>query len=130
MLHDDPHAGRADATPRLPTALRDLFRRRRTDLTVEITDEGIARSLGDGRVEAVTWDELTEVRILTTSDGPWADDVFFVLVAGEHGCVVAQSFASEDFVRRLQSLPGFDNEQMIEAMGSVSEAQFSCWRRA
>jgi hypothetical protein len=42
---------------------------------------------------------------------------------------VPQGHAPEEFVKRLQSLPGFDNEQMIQAMGSATEAQFICWRR-
>ena len=95
---------------------------------IEIDDQGVRRTLANGEVESVAWDALTEVRILTTSAGPWADDVFFVLAAGESGCVVPQSSVTEAMLSRLQSLPGFDNEAMIEAMGSTSEAEFVCWR--
>ena len=105
------------------------LRSRRGAESVEITAEGVTRRLGDGRVEAVTWDALTEVRIVTTTGGPFAEDLFFVLEAGGSGCVVPQSHASTEFVSRLQSLPGFDNEQMIEAMSSTADAEFVCWRR-
>ena len=96
---------------------------------MEIDEQQVTRTLADGRVESVAWSALTEVRIMTTSGGPLVDDVFFVLVAGDNGCVVPQSHASEEFVARLQALPGFDNEPMIEAMGSTSDAEFLCWRR-
>ena len=119
----DPPAG--EAIIRL--MLRQLLRRRGRE-SVEITDEGVTRTLANGQVESVRWDGLTEVRILTTSEGPFVDDVFFVLAAGETGCVIPQSHADEGFVARLQRLPGFSNEKMVEAMGSTSDAEFICWR--
>ncbi len=109
--------------------LRKLFGRGR-DESIEITDEGVTRTLADGQVEAVAWDAMTEVRIVTNSRGPFADDLFFVLEAGDARCVVPQSHASEELVSRLQSLPRFDNDQMIEAMGSTTDAEFVCWTRA
>jgi hypothetical protein len=96
---------------------------------VDVTEDGVTRTLSDGRVESVTWDALTEVRVVTTSQGPFAEDVFFVLAAGESGCVVPQSHASEALLAVLQALPGFDNEKLIEAMGSATDAEFVCWRR-
>ena len=115
-----------------PEILRTMFRRllrRGGGESIEITTEGVTRALADGRVEAVRWEALTEVRIVTTSEGPLAEDVFFVLETSESGCVVPQSHASEQFVSKLQSLPGFDNAQMIEAMGAATEAEFVCWKR-
>ncbi len=35
---------------------------------ISINDDGVARTLDDGTVESVRWDELAEVRIATTSD--------------------------------------------------------------
>lgn len=115
--------------------LRRLFRRRPPDSPgvtsqVEVTDEGVTRTLDDGRVEAVRWDRLAAVSIMTTSEGPFAEDVFFVLVESpESGCVVPQSLATDEFVSRLQALPGFDHKQMIEAMGSTDDSEFVVWRR-
>jgi hypothetical protein len=109
--------------------LRRLFRRRPPD-SLEVTHEEVKRTFGDGRVEAVRWDRLTAVLIKTTSEGPFAEDIFFVLVESpESGCVVPQSLATDELVSRLQSLPGFDNAQMIEAMGSTAESDFVVWRR-
>ncbi|UGT39457.1 hypothetical protein LTV02_25745 [Nocardia yamanashiensis] len=98
---------------------------------VEITDTFVRRTLADGRVEEVAWTELTEVRIITTADGPFAEDVFFVLIgATGKGCVVPHSAADRAFLARLQALPGFDNEKVVEAMVSVADRQFLVWRRA
>src|SRR4051794_5506732 len=95
---------------------------------VVIDDNGVTRKLSSHRVERVRWDELIEVAVMTTADGPWADDVFYVLGAEGHGCVVPESFADEAFVDRLLSLPGFDHDTFVEAMGSTSEATYVCWR--
>ncbi|AHH15972.1 hypothetical protein NONO_c11650 [Nocardia nova SH22a] len=97
---------------------------------VEITDRFVRRTLGNGRIEEVAWQELTEVRIITTADGPFTDDVFFVLIGVRgNGCVVPHSAADNGFLVRLQQLPGFDNAKVIEAMGTVSDRQFLVWRR-
>lgn len=97
---------------------------------VEITDRFVRRTLDNGRIEEVGWQELTEVRIITTADGPFADDVFFVLIGVRgNGCVVPHSAASHEFLCRLQQLPGFDHEKVIEAMCTVADRQFLLWRR-
>ena len=97
--------------------------------TVEFDDDGVTSRRG-AVVEHVRWAELAEVRILTTDDGPLADDVFFVLVAGAGGCMVPQGAGGCDaLLRRLQELPGFRNESVIEAMGSTEFREFLCWRR-
>ncbi|MCM6777808.1 hypothetical protein NDR87_30410 [Nocardia sp. CDC159] len=97
---------------------------------VEITDRFVRRTLDNGRIEEVLWQELSEVRIITTADGPFADDVFFVLIGARgNGCVVPHSAADTGFLARLQKLPGFDNEKVIEAMGTIQDRQFLVWRR-
>ncbi|MGV9413346.1 hypothetical protein ACWDOP_25880 [Nocardia sp. NPDC003693] len=98
---------------------------------VEINDTFVRRTLANGRVEEVAWTELAEVRIITTADGPFAEDVFFVLIgATGKGCVVPHSAADTGFLARLQALPGFDNEKVIEAMMSVADRQLLVWRRS
>jgi hypothetical protein len=96
---------------------------------VVVDDRGVRRSVGDEAIEAVGWDELTGVDVVTTSDGPFAEDVFLVLSAGDdHGCVVPQAAATDELVDRLLALEGFDHEAFMTAMSSVTEARFVCWR--
>ncbi|MCU1645893.1 MAG: hypothetical protein JWN03_6168 [Nocardia sp.] len=98
---------------------------------VEINDTFVRRTLANGRVEEVAWTELAEVRLITTADGPFAEDVFFVLIgATGKGCVVPHSAADTAFLARLQALPGFDNDKVVEAMLSTADRQFLVWRRA
>jgi hypothetical protein len=70
--------------------------------------------------------------VLATSDGPFAEDVFFVLSGQDGtGCVIPQGAPeSTQLLERLQRLPGFDNEALIRAMSSTQDATFPCWRRS
>jgi hypothetical protein len=98
---------------------------------VRIDDHGVRRELPGGTVEQVAWDDLLEAVVLTTGDGPFAEDVFFVLAGeGGTGCVVPQGAPeSTQLLERLQRLPGFDNAALIRAMSSAQDATFVCWRR-
>lgn len=80
--------------------------------------------------ESMDWEYLSEVTIETNSMGPWLCDVFWVLRAGERTIVIPQGATGEaDLQVRLQQLPGFDNEELIQAMRCTREKVFCCWRR-
>jgi hypothetical protein len=98
---------------------------------IRIDDHGVRREVAGGKVEGVAWADLEEVSVLTTADGPFAEDVLFVL-AGRDGssCVVPQGAPeSTHLLGRLQRLSGFDNEAIIRAMSNTGDARFVCWRR-
>jgi hypothetical protein len=98
---------------------------------VVVDQVGVGRRLPDGRHEAVGWDDLVEVAIRTTPAGPWQEDMFFLLTGRDGGGVaVPQGEAvARDLLGWLQALPGFDNQQLVEAMGCAEDAMFVCWRR-
>ena len=93
-------------------------------------DSAVSCRRPDGFTETVRWDELRSVEILTTDAGPFVEDVFLVLHADNHGCVIPQ--AAEGFaalMKRLQQLPGFNNSAVISAMTCTDNASFPCWQR-
>jgi hypothetical protein len=49
-----------------------------------IDDLGVGRELENGSTEQVSWEDLVEVLIVTTDEGPFAEDVFYLL-AGRDG---------------------------------------------
>ena len=74
---------------------------------------------------------IDEVVIVTTDDGPFADDVFWVLRCGDREEVIPDgSPASANLLETLQKLPGFDNEAVIKAMMCTDNARFVVWRRS
>jgi hypothetical protein len=81
-------------------------------------------------MEVVYWDDLVEISIITTDEGPFVDDVFWILSGSTSGCLApSEAEGTKELLSKLQQLPGFDNEAAIRAMGSTSNAKFLCWQR-
>jgi hypothetical protein len=100
--------------------------KRRPAPTLAFDPEGV-RVLGWGEGNGVLWAELVEVGIVTTGGGPFAEDVFWILLGANGGrCAVPGSIA-EPLLPRLQRLPGFDNLKVAVAMGSTEDASFRVW---
>lgn len=55
---------------------------------VEFDDEWI-RSHRGRLEEAVQWDDLSEIAIVTTDAGPWCEDAYWLLVGKTRGCAIA-----------------------------------------
>ena len=98
---------------------------------VSYDEESIVRRLSDGRTEVIRWDDIQRVSIVTTDDGPFTDDVFWVITGENGGCLVpSETHGAKELLHRLQLLPNFKNEAVIEAMGSTERAEFICWQRS
>lgn len=117
--------------------LLDVFRRKPASsagkgaaATVTVDAGGVRRTLADGRVEAVQWEALESVDLLGSDEGPFVDDLFWLLRSADGGCVVPGSDpAAAALLARLQALPGFDNEGLIRALASTENARFRLWQR-
>jgi hypothetical protein len=84
----------------------------------------------NGTKEEVSWDELSAVEIFTTDAGPFVCDVFFVLHGNARACVVPQEAEGcKELLERLQRLPGFNNQAVIDAMCCTSNARFQAWQK-
>lgn len=74
--------------------------------------------------------ELASVRIVTTAEGPFVPDVFWVLEPRKGAPLVVPQEAPEfdRLLARLQALPEFDNEAILRAMCCTEVGAFICWR--
>jgi hypothetical protein len=101
---------------KLITLILNIFSKRKNSLNESVLFDtiGVTRTMPDGRTESILWDELQEVNIVTTDEGPAVDDVFWVLSGNGKGCAVPS---------------GFNNAAVIQAMGSTQNAKFVCWKR-
>ena len=98
---------------------------------VRLSESEVVCERPDGKTERVSWADLQKVEVVTTGDGPFAPDVFWVLHGTDGGCAVPQGATGDrQLLERLQTLPGFDNGSFIEAMSSTSDRRFVCWQRA
>lgn len=97
---------------------------------VTISEQAITCQRPDGTTESVRLDDLQKVDILTTSDGPFAPDAFWLLHGTSGGCSIPHGASGEkELTDLLLALPDFDHGAFIQAMGSTQEALFTCWSR-
>jgi len=103
---------------------------------IEVDDLGVTRRygprLGRKRQERVLWDEVTRVEIVTTDEGPWSEDFFFLL-EGRNGAGVAVSnelAVKHGLVAVLQRrLAGLDDRAIIEAAGAPQPRRLLVWQK-
>jgi hypothetical protein len=118
---------------RAATARAQAKRRDRIDGTLTIDEWGVTRVSRASVAKPWVGRIFMSVRIRTTSDGPAAEDMFFVLDGADgKGCVVPNRLAvATRFLTVLQErLPGLDNKEVARAAGVCTEAWFTIWTRA
>ncbi len=97
---------------------------------VQISDTDVSCTSPKGRIEKVDWDDLQSVEIITTDEGPFLPDVFWLLSGSNTSCVIPGGATGEmELLHRLQKLPGFKNEAVIKAGPSAGNARFFCWQK-
>ena len=83
-----------------------------------------------GRIAVINMSELLEVAVLTTSDGPFGEDYFYVLKTRYGLYKIAQEAKGTDqLLEKLQTLDNFDNETLLLSISSVRDAKFICWEK-
>lgn len=100
---------------------------------VGFDEEEILCSYPEGAFRRLAWRDISRVDIRTTSDGPLLPDVFWGIHTGGDAApiVFPQGATGEpELLHALQTkLPGFDNEALVQAMGSTADRSFLLWNR-
>lgn len=98
--------------------------------SVSVDDTGVRRLLADGTEESVTWSELSAVVVRVIPEGPWREDVFLMLAAGDGTGTAVPSGdpAANALIERLQTLPGFDHDMFVEAMTTDADKAYVVWK--
>jgi hypothetical protein len=113
--------------------LKSLLRRPKAEEFVRVVvDENEVQCIrSDGRNDVVDWSDLRVVGVETNSGGPFIEDVYYYLEGTRYGFYVPMTAqGADELVRRLKTLPQFDNKSFAEAMCCTDNARFVCWRRA
>ena len=113
----------------LKTVFRDVSSKKRCRVAVDA--KGVSCTRPDGRVDAVNWSDLVVAGVETTATGPFVEDVYFYLEGPDYGFYVPQAAdGTDELVRRLVELPGFDVKTFAAAMSCTDNTRFVCWRKA
>jgi hypothetical protein len=100
---------------------------------VRVTSEGdqIVVTRPNGRIDSLLWSDLGVVGVVTTDDGPFATDLFWLLQSSDKRqslTVPLGAIGESDLLHMMQArLKGFDNMAVVEAMSSVGNTGFTVW---
>ncbi len=111
------------------TYLRPDLASSRVPARLLITDKGVRRMYANVQLDSIDWEELVAISVSTTADGkiPLEDDFFFFLEGErEDECIVPNTYATQ-LLPRLQNLPQFDNEALVEAATDESGERRVVW---
>lgn len=101
--------------------------------TVEFDDLQVRCDWPEDESTSMRWDEISTVTLVTTDEGPWIEDVYWILEDGNADQIVIPHGASghEEFLAEMQRrFPGFNDDAVIQAMGTTSNDTFLVWSRA
>lgn len=101
------------------------------DESIEVGAWGISRFTPDGRFEALSRDELSQVSVSTAPDAEDCEDVHIRLSGGGHRSVqVAHTVAVESglLAELATRLRGFDHDAMVEALTRGHDSVAVLWR--
>ena len=78
--------------------------------------------------ESFLWKELIGVAIRIINNQPRTPDVFWILGVEKRLLTYPDKATGEiEMLKRLQKLPGFNNNAIISAMSCIENETFICW---
>ncbi len=78
----------------------------------------------------ISLDELDEIGVETTDQGPFVEDVFWILKSGRVRLSIGQPHPIFPVLMdRFETLEGFDWKLFCEAMACGENRYFQCWKK-
>jgi hypothetical protein len=118
-------------------AMRVIARMDRYVEELSVTDHDVVRTHGSRMrkqmQESVGWDELSRVEAISREAGPEKKEVLFLLHGADGNGVAARDALAQqhDLVAHLRRrLPGFDDDQLAQALAAGERHTFVLWERA
>lgn len=109
------------------------WRERQTESeAVSFDEREIIRKVPDGSVERINWQDVARISIITTDDGPWDEDAYWVFEdeQRQNGCMIGNGADGfPELLEHITKFEGFNEITVIEAMGCVSNKHFVVWNR-
>lgn len=99
---------------------------------VSVDEIGFRATDQTGKTVYLPRENLESVVVATNDTGPWGADVWWLMYGadGQLACAFPQGATGEkDVLDALLALPGFDQTEMIKAMGCTSVATFIVWKQ-
>lgn len=97
---------------------------------IEITDTYVKVTHPNRNDEQIAWNEIEEIKLINTDEGPFLPDVWLILRGNGKGCAIPQGSEGWTKVYDIVSkYDGFNFENVIRSAGCVDNATFDLWKR-
>lgn len=111
-----------------------LFKRKRYypegDYKVTITPKFIKVEHPKRREEQIFWDNIEEIKLINTDNGPFVPDIWLSLFGKEDGCLIPHGAKGFDEIYEVVSkYEGFNKENFGKSMTCTDNAEFLLWRK-
>jgi hypothetical protein len=97
---------------------------------VEITDVYIKVTHPKRTDEVIKWEDIEEIKLANTDEGPFLPDVWMILMGNGKGCSIPQGSKGWDDVYDIVSkYPRFNFENVIKSASCTDNQIFEIWKK-
>lgn len=97
---------------------------------VELTEKSIIVTHPDRPTEQIDWNEIEEIKLANTDEGPFLPDVWLILIGHGKGCSIPQGSEGWDKVYNIVSkYEKFNFENVIKSAGCTDNQIFELWTK-
>ena len=108
--------------------MSQIYNEGETVYDLEFIEGGFRYS--DDHDKTLLFKDIIAIKIVTTDEGPWLPDVFWVIRTSEATITIEGDAPFFPIILvLLQKIPGFDNDIVIKAMQSTDYAEFIAYRK-
>ncbi|MDO8367920.1 MAG: hypothetical protein Q7T20_14055 [Saprospiraceae bacterium] len=95
-----------------------------------VTDKYVRVEHPTRKPEEIQWKNIKEIRLVNTDKGPFAPDIWLILIGENDGCSIPHGNKGYEQVYDIVSkYDSFDFENVIKSMSSINNEQFLLWTR-
>lgn len=96
----------------------------------EITDVYVKVTHPKRKTEQIDWNEIEEIKLINTDDGPFLPDVWLILIGNGKGCSIPQGSDGWNKVYDIVSkYDGFNFENVIKSASCTDNETFEVWQK-
>jgi len=96
----------------------------------EITDAYVKVTHPKRKDEQIDWNEIEEIKLINTDEGPFLPDVWLMLMGNGKGCSIPQGSEGWTKVYDIVSkYEGFNFENVIKSAGCTDNETFDLWKK-
>ena len=99
--------------------------------SITITSEYVQIDHPKRKPERICWDDIVEIWIITTDDGPFLPDVWLALCGTNSGCLIPDE-DHDDYMKVydiVSKYEGFDFQNVVNAASCAINNRFLVWRK-